>query len=437
MPNQTHLKHELSWYCVALLIGGIAIAQTNAEINAGIQFNLSTPGAKNLALGSAFISLADDATAAYSNPAGLIILSKPEVSLEIRNWDFTHSFTDAGRLEGDPTGIGVDTTAGLRIGEARNDVTGASFFSYVYPRPRWAVAFYRHELANFKAAFETQGAFLESSRRLFPARSSMDLEIVNHGIAAARRFGQRFSLGLGLSYYDMSFNSTTRRYLVGTSNVPLFDPPNYSNDNIASIQSQNGQDTDWGLHVGFLWQLDEMWSIGGIVREGPDFDFAAKNELEGNIGVSSKEAKFHTPDVIALGAAVKPTDEVLITLDIDHIQYSELTTDFVDIFGREVSQRQLSQFKVDDATELHLGFEYAFLDVTPLIVLRAGIWYDPDHKIRFEGDDLLFKALFRSGSDEVHYAAGFGLVSGRLVVDLGFDYSDRLSTAAISMTFRH
>ena len=52
------------------------LAQTNSEINAGIQFNFSNPGARSLGFGGAFIGLADDATAAYTNPAGLTNLSK-------------------------------------------------------------------------------------------------------------------------------------------------------------------------------------------------------------------------------------------------------------------------------------------------------------------------------------------------------------------------
>ena len=46
-------------------------AQTSDEINGGIQFDFSLPGARSLGMGGAFVALADDATAGYSNPAGL------------------------------------------------------------------------------------------------------------------------------------------------------------------------------------------------------------------------------------------------------------------------------------------------------------------------------------------------------------------------------
>ena len=145
-----------------LLPGGGAVwAITNDEINAAVKFNFSVPGARSRGLGGAFISVADDATAAFTNPAGLMILSKPEISLEGQFSDFTTEFTDRGHAFGPATGTGVDTIDGLVRAEADSDTAGASFLSFVYPRKRWAVAAYLHKLADFEAAFETQGAFLD------------------------------------------------------------------------------------------------------------------------------------------------------------------------------------------------------------------------------------------------------------------------------------
>ena len=61
-----------------------ALAQTTSGLNAGSQFDFSLPGARSLSLGGAFVALADDATAVWGNPAGLTILTRPEVSVEGR-----------------------------------------------------------------------------------------------------------------------------------------------------------------------------------------------------------------------------------------------------------------------------------------------------------------------------------------------------------------
>jgi hypothetical protein len=156
------------------LFGGLALpltAQTNLETNAGVQFNFSTPGAGNMALGGAFLALAFDASAAYTNPAGLTTIVQPESLIEARHWTYTHVFTDRGRIAGEEITGGshdpdnIDTIPFLRDGQAKNQVTGLSFLSYVYPKGDWSFAAYRHELVNFEADFSTFGAYLESDVR--------------------------------------------------------------------------------------------------------------------------------------------------------------------------------------------------------------------------------------------------------------------------------
>src|SRR5688500_8544536 len=87
-----------------------AFAQRDLEIP--IQFDFINPGARSLSLGGAFIALADDATAATTNPAGLQRLSRPEVSIEGRGWTFITDFGRGGRLSGNPTTQGLDTVSG-------------------------------------------------------------------------------------------------------------------------------------------------------------------------------------------------------------------------------------------------------------------------------------------------------------------------------------
>src|SRR3954462_10209801 len=64
----------------------LAAQNTDIESLSGLQFNFGNPGARSLGMGGAFLGLADDASAAEANPAGLTILRKPEVSIEGRNY---------------------------------------------------------------------------------------------------------------------------------------------------------------------------------------------------------------------------------------------------------------------------------------------------------------------------------------------------------------
>src|SRR5262249_112827 len=140
----------------------------------------------------------------------------------------------------------------------------------------------------------------------------------------------------------------------------------------------------------------------------------------------------------------RPREALRFALDCDHVSYSQLTHGFVDIFdlrnlapltGQQIDP-ELDKFRIDDANEVHLGAEYAFLQHWPVVILGAGAWYDPDHSLRFEGGNAGFRAVFRRRGDQMHYTAGAGLVLRRLQIDAAIDYSKRISVASVSTGFR-
>ena len=93
----------------------------------GINLNTSTPGARANAMGGAFFGVADDATAAVTNPAGLVSLTKPQVYAEFTSKDF-EPFT------GDPS---------LRL-------NSLSFLSFSAPvNSRVAVGLSRNQFLNY------------------------------------------------------------------------------------------------------------------------------------------------------------------------------------------------------------------------------------------------------------------------------------------------
>ncbi len=463
MVSWRRLEGVLVLLVVVVFGTSVALAQTNLETNAGIQFNLSTPGAANLALGGAFLALADDATAAYTNPAGLTNTLDPEVHIEARSWRYTHLFLDRGRLEGfDPTEIGVDTIAGLRDGKAEDQVTGLSFLSYVYPRKKLVFAFFRHELARFEANFDTQGAFLNRVRsrnilgypnsndgRLASLRNSMTLDIVNHGMSIGYRLGAGFSAGLGLSYFDFSLDSIAKRFRSAISS----EVTNYADEELSFIQTQIGDDSDWGITAGFIWErANTNWSIGGVYRQGSEFDIVATSDAgpgavaNVDFAESHQVATFRVPDVYGIGISLKPTDALRVIFEYDRIGYSDLARDIADIFdvlsqpervwGNAPPTPKLNQFRVNDTDEFHFGLEYSFLKVKNPVTVRLGGWYDPDHSLWFAGQDRALEAVFPQRSDEIHYSAGIGILRGSFQLDVAFDYSERVSTGSLSTVFR-
>src|SRR5690349_17480387 len=125
------------WVGAAVLALGLgvpstAFAQVDVEAMQGVQFDFLAPGARSLAMGGAFVAVADDATAALANPAGLSILTRREVSVEGRFRKFNVPFVLGGRLAGTPTGVGIDTTSNPIFSEASSDEAGLSFLSFVF-----------------------------------------------------------------------------------------------------------------------------------------------------------------------------------------------------------------------------------------------------------------------------------------------------------------
>lgn len=144
----------------------VILAPARAQLSAGFtaasfQFNLSNPGARSLGMGGAFAGLADDATAAYANPAGLTILTRPEVSFEGRTASFRLPLLTTEPIFGfvvrrrDGLDIGrvvAGATRPVPLGTPDAVDTTASFLSFVLPLREWTLAFYRHQLTDLEAS---------------------------------------------------------------------------------------------------------------------------------------------------------------------------------------------------------------------------------------------------------------------------------------------
>ena len=408
-------------------------AQTNSEINAGFQFNFSNPGARSLSLAGAFIGLADDATTAYTNPAGLTNLSKAEVSLEGRYFNFTNQFLDRGRASGPPTGTGLDTVAERIDAETEEEITGLSFASFVLPGSRWALAVYRHELANFEATNETFGAFLDdelgNDNRFFPVQASVDLEIVSYGASFAVRFAEGFSIGVGVARFE--YQQKTRLTRFGLGDI-FTDQPDYSAANAVSRETVDGDDSDVAFNAGILWKAGRAFSIGAVYRQGPDFELEASSEDTDSGIIDVLSGEFHVPDVYGAGITIRPTDFFTISFDYNRILYSEFTDGLLDLTFQD-----LTGYEIDDGNEFRLGLQYVLPLGGSVLALRGGAWHDPDHRVRFTGTDIAERLLFRGGDDEIHYTGGLGLALGeRFQIDAGADISDQIQAGSASMVVR-
>lgn len=405
-----------------------------------LQFSFSDPGARSMGFGGAFVALADDATAAFANPAGLVQLLSPEISIEGRSSRHSTPFTEGGRVEGLPSGFGIDTRPGLTTATSGYDVTSISFLSVAYPAGNWAVAFYRHQYANLEFYSETNGLFGGGSgccqTYTFDQRATSDLDIVSYGLAAAYRLSDALHVGLALVYYDGSLRASATEFRPDDdSPESIFAPTSYLPERSYLSDRLFLNDTDWALTAGFLWRPAEGWSIGGVYRQGMEasvgseltagqaFDPAV---LPGQVLSRVTGVPIELPDIFGFGTAYRtPDGRLTLSLQWDRVQYSDIPKSL-----------GLDDQAIDDADQIHVGAEYVFLASAPIVALRLGAWSDPDHQLRATSDDPFARARQPRRDDDVHYSAGLGVAMRRLQIDLAVDIADRVDTVSLSAVYK-
>ena len=421
-------------------------AQSSAEVNAGIQYNFSSPGAHSLARAGAFIADASDATAAYTNPAGLVNVATREVSIETRSSEFLNTYSARGHAFGSPTNVGNDTISGIQTAQSSNHVNNFSFASIVLPLDRYfadrrvTVAAFRHELANFAASQTTNGIFFDrvvngkdQLHRLIPAVSSLRLRIVGEGVSAGVRLTDRFAIGIGARQYQSSLQSVTSRFF---TKGPRGDP-DYSDPH--SVQTQAGKDRTLGMNAGLLFDVNQRLSLGATVRRGFSFPISVDYlDYSGLVPVQrpTQRGRFHIPSFYGLGASIRPTDDWSVAIDVNRITYSDTTRHFVYLFDGE------PRYFVPDGTEIRLGTEWTLtrdrVRWLPFpIYVAAGTWRDPDHSIRASDPDDSQAIIFRKTAADTHVTGGVGLLMGaRAQFHVAFDRSSRQTILSLSAMAR-
>ena len=488
-------------------LAGSAGAQTNDEIGAGLEFDFSPPGARSLGLGGAFLALADDATAAYSNPAGLLQLHRPEIAFEVRSAAFETRFVDGGSFSGTPTGsaatlangTNIDALHDLRESSSTSRTAGISFFSVVYPRRDWAVAFFRHELTRFAATIEESAGFFFSTtgasgqevrRRAAPISAELDLMIEDIGLSGAYRLSDQFWIGATVQAFRFRFDAVTHRYRSqNASGDTRFDddPDIYTPANEFDRHLQTGDSTAWSGAASFLWSsADRRHRVAAIYRPGPEFPFdyrflfGAAAEEEGVAADPAEQlealrrtgsGRFRVPDSWGVGWVFEPRTNWLLSTELRRVRSSDLAPR-VNVLkdirfaggeplgccaasgalpdeGYNAGKDSMQLFEVDDGYELHVGVEWARpLASGNVLALRAGAWGETEHQVRYVGENPRLAGRFVGGEDSLHGAAGFGwthpfATSGSsrlhptsLTVDLGFDASRRRQLVSGSLVVR-
>jgi long-chain fatty acid transport protein len=401
----------------ALCLGLAAPLFAQLRTFSKLDFNIGAPGGRALGMGGAFIGLADDASATWTNPAGLSILRKPELSIEMRSSNFHEKVAAAG----DATHVQFETIATARRSP---DITHAAI---VIPLKKSALAvFYRKTFAtDISARLDNPVSVLigpggavtpavcnalgsQCVRGAIPAeRSSLIADQEALGLATALQF-PRFSVGASVAASHLQLTGSGRQIAANGNTVG-------SSDIAAS-------DTKYQYALGVKWAPIDVLGLGATYARASSFRVngqAASSITNVNRPISFL---FGSPDYGGVGVAFRPIATLTLTSDVIKVRYSKLVKNYV-----EFTQLPKSDFQLSDGTEYHFGTEYFILSHRPFAV-RAGAWREPGHSVAYRGETATFRGIaadltFLPSRSELHWTAGAGWALQRFEVDAAYDHS--------------
>jgi long-subunit fatty acid transport protein len=335
-------------------------------------------GARATGMGGAFIGIADDATSASWNPAGLIQLERPEISVVGAYLNRRDFFSSETYPEMNNTG--------------RVDDVNINYFSATYP-----FQFYRNMVVsiNYQRLYEFKRNFDYQYEFSYPGGNI--LQIVHFkqkgyigalGFAYAIEVLPTFSLGTSLNIWTDKL--IWENGWEETLNLRDVSHEGSATETVDTIYSDKYSEfCGINTNLGILWNMNKYITLGIVIKT--PFDASIHHEFNyiqtKTIGPPlnpppfDEDVKLRMPASYGGGLAWRVSDALSFDLDVYRTEWSGFV--LIDSQGNRFSPvdgRPESSSKLKDTTQIRFGGEYLFISKKNHIVvpLRAGIFYDPE-----------------------------------------------------------
>ena len=410
------LASFLSLLCILpAILSGPAFAQSQdagfQKIEIPSSMNPVGSGARALGMGSAFIAVADDATAASWNPGGLVQLGRPEISLVA---EFFH------RTEDNTFGSNSEASGDQTVNENK-----INYFSLAYPftllNRNMIVSLNYQPLYDFTREWDFP--LLERSDRTstiwdFSYQQEGGLYAV--GLAYAIQITPKFSFGITLNFWEdwLGDNGWDQNRTQKGEGIDHLENTQFSYD----YQSWNQFSfSGFNANLGFLWNVTDKLTLGVVLKT--PFTAGLRHESKSRLSSdsddlgewvsASEDEELDMPMSYGVGLAYRFSDHLTVSADLYRTEWQ----DFVlrDSEGREtcpVSGLVLEESDMKATHQVRIGGEYLFFDPKNpkyVIPVRCGVFYDPSPA---EG----------SPDDLYGFSLGSGIVVGRFVFDVAYQY---------------
>lgn len=414
----------------AILVSFQGAAQSGDS--GALEFSISPSpvgsGARAAGMYDAFVSIADDATAASWNAAGLVQLERPEISIvgsENLVVDSFHAFMEPGAE-------GRHSTRSLDL----------NFLSFSYP---FYIRPIERSLTLSLSYQQKYSLDRHSNVQLLDEIEVFDTTIVRNfdfdqegslgALTASIGFELTRNLSIGLSsnfWGDTPFGESgwDQTVTANTTTTTADDPPQFT-DRVTRDEYDNLSGTNFS--IGILWRLSDKWRIGFRYDTAFEADIDYKSTTIGsNVSADPIDEKreIRFPSSVTLGVSYRQSDRLTLSFDMSTTDWSKFTiadeagvkTSLID--GSSGEER--SEF--DRTWTFRVGGEYVFVPMRPketlntLWTLRGGLLLDQEpasNRTAFDSEEP------GDGTPDLFYGMSVGLglqLYNRINLDFAYQF---------------
>lgn len=354
-------------------------------------FNILGFGARAMGMGGAFTAVADDATAASWNPAGLSQMTSSEFSLVYDMYKGDMTWND---YEEEELSNGYSYVWQSVEDSGSSDYNSLSFFSYSMPfnlknkNLVWQISYsnlssppdYENEYHyNGMVYYMGEGIYTEDLNGVYKLSGSGSFKTLTFSLAS--QLFSNFHLGISLNYLDTNYKEKSSNS--GSTTTSLGDYSVYS-----SSYSRKYDFSDFYFDFGFLYKT-KYFSFGGVYHSG----FKASGELSESYEDLLNPEENWTSDVdvewpsgYGFGVAFYPVQNITFAIDYSKSNWEDGKITFPD--NSSYYFPYLGYDKQFNTTSLRFGLEYVLLVKENFVVpLRAGYFKEDRIAAAFVGAD--------------------------------------------------
>lgn len=320
---------------------------------------------------SAFIAVADDATAASWNPAGLSLLRRPELSVvgawAYHDWHFQSRSVDRHYSGGSFKTAEINY---LSLVAPLQHGSEAITFSLNY-----------HQVFDFGLDLERDITGADTIER---TRVRSEGAIAATSFAASYAISPPVSIGLAVNVYSNKlFEANTWK-----NEVDSFEKDRQTTEPFEKVFTNRETFKNfrgWNVTLGLLWNIwekdENLLTLGGVIHTPFTAEVDRRSETVTISGetTTSQQVELEFPISMGIGVNYRVTNAWSIATDVEWKDWSNFRQ-----YNR-TTRRQTTPIgggdgKIADTIALRLGTQYIFFDPTEFITkwaLRGGVFYDP------------------------------------------------------------